>query len=114
MRQETISGVVRGKTPRTTTPVPETETPADLVKRQFTADAPNRLWVADITLWSYRCWVGVCLVCVGCVFPPDGWAGRLLDRMRTDLGVGCVDYGCVCSSGRRCKWAYPSLATRGI
>lgn len=44
-----IRGVVRGKFPRTTRPAPETDRPADLVDRDFTAQAPNQLWVADIT-----------------------------------------------------------------
>ena len=48
-RELGIRGVVRGKFPRTTRPAPETDRPADLVDRDFTAHAPNRLWVADIT-----------------------------------------------------------------
>jgi putative transposase len=49
MRQAGLRGVIRAKNPRTTRPVPETARPADLVNRQFTAQAPNQLWVADIT-----------------------------------------------------------------
>jgi len=49
MRELGISGVVRGKPKRTTVPAPEGERPEDLVKRNFSAPAPNRLWVADIT-----------------------------------------------------------------
>jgi len=49
MREAGLRGVSRAKSPRTTKPAPETGRPADLVKRQFTADAPNCLWVADIT-----------------------------------------------------------------
>jgi putative transposase len=45
-----IAGVVRGKTKRTTIPAETAEQrPADLVERNFTAPAPNRLWVADLT-----------------------------------------------------------------
>ncbi|MGH9072804.1 MAG: IS3 family transposase, partial [Acidimicrobiales bacterium] len=44
-----IAGVVRGKKKRTTVPAEQSERPADLVKRDFTAPAPNRLWVADLT-----------------------------------------------------------------
>jgi putative transposase len=44
-----IRGVVRGKTKRTTTPAETAERPADLVERDFSAPAPNRLWVADLT-----------------------------------------------------------------
>ena len=49
MRELGIAGVVRGKPKRTTVPADLAERPADLVKRDFSAPAPNRLWVADIT-----------------------------------------------------------------
>jgi putative transposase len=44
-----ICGVVRGKPRRTTTPAEADQRPADLVERDFSAPAPNRLWVADLT-----------------------------------------------------------------
>jgi putative transposase len=44
-----IHGVVRGSKRRTTIPDQADQRPADLVKRDFTAPAPNRLWVADLT-----------------------------------------------------------------
>jgi putative transposase len=43
-----LSGVVRGKKKRTTWPAEVSVRPADLVERQFTAPAPNQLWVADL------------------------------------------------------------------
>ena len=47
----------RGKPWRTTTPDPQAARRPDLVERDFTASAPNELWVAD---FSYlRCWEGV-------------------------------------------------------
>lgn len=47
----------RGKPWRTTTPDPDAPRRPDLVERDFTASAPNELWVAD---FSYlRCWEGV-------------------------------------------------------
>jgi putative transposase len=49
MRELGIAGVVRGKPRRTTTPAEPADRPADLVERDFTAPAPNRLWVADLT-----------------------------------------------------------------
>jgi putative transposase len=50
MRQLGLKGVVRGKAKRTTTSAePTGPRPADLVERRFTAPAPNRLWVADLT-----------------------------------------------------------------
>ena len=51
-----LSGVVRGKKKRTTIPAELSPRPADLVERNFTAEAPNRLWVADLTYVST--WTG--------------------------------------------------------
>jgi putative transposase len=47
----------RGRPWRTTKADPAALRPADLVKRDFTAKAPNRLWVGDFTY--LRCWEGV-------------------------------------------------------
>jgi putative transposase len=51
-----LSGVVRGKRKRTTYPAELSQRPADLVERNFTAAAPNRLWVSDLTYVST--WTG--------------------------------------------------------
>jgi putative transposase len=58
MRAEGIRGAKRrGKPWRTTTPDPQGARRPDLVERDFTAERPNELWVAD---FSYlRCWEGV-------------------------------------------------------
>jgi len=50
-----LQGAMRGKACRTTIGDDATDRPADLVQRQFTAERPNQLWVADITYvatWS--------------------------------------------------------------
>jgi putative transposase len=55
MQELNLEGVRRGKQKRTTVPAEVGERPADLVDRKFTAPAPNRLWVADLTYvptWS--------------------------------------------------------------
>jgi putative transposase len=55
MQELNLEGVRRGKPKRTTFPAEVGERPADLVDRKFTAPAPNRLWVADLTYvptWS--------------------------------------------------------------
>ncbi len=44
-----LKGVRRGRNPVTTKPAKQPDSRPDLVKRNFTADAPSRLWVADIT-----------------------------------------------------------------
>jgi putative transposase len=58
MRAEGIQGAKRrGKPWRTTTPDPDARRRPDLVQRDFTAEHPNQLWVAD---FSYlRCWEGM-------------------------------------------------------
>jgi putative transposase len=49
MRQRGWEGARRGRPVRTTVASEHDNRPADLVQRQFTAAAPNRLWVADFT-----------------------------------------------------------------
>jgi putative transposase len=85
MKTHGIQGAQRrGKPWRTTKPDPQAARRPDLVQRDFAAEAPNRLWVADI---SYlRCWEGL----VFFAFVLDafsrvivGW--QLAGHMRTDL-----------------------------
>lgn len=57
MAELELEGAVRGKTWRTTIPSSVGSRPADLVDRDFSATAPNRLWVADLTYVST--WPGV-------------------------------------------------------
>ena len=49
MKLAGVEGVRRGRTPITTRPTGEPDTRPDLVERQFTAEGPHQLWVADIT-----------------------------------------------------------------
>ena len=54
-------GALRGKRVQTTIPDPKNARPRDLVDRDFTATAPNQLWVADFTYvatWSGTVYVG--------------------------------------------------------
>ena len=48
MRAQKLSGLVRRRRGRTTIRVPGVRVANDLVGRDFTAPAPNRLWVADM------------------------------------------------------------------
>ena len=60
MRAEGLRGVRRSApaAPRTTVPGTGPDPRADLVDRQFTATAPNCLWVADITyIRTFSGWV---------------------------------------------------------
>ncbi len=55
MRAADISGAARRRRARTTRPDPCAQRPGDLVRRDFTAVAPNRLWVTDL---RGRRWAG--------------------------------------------------------
>jgi transposase InsO family protein len=58
MREHGIQGAKRrGRPWRTTTPDPAAHRPPDLVERDFTAERPDQLYVADFTY--LRCWEGV-------------------------------------------------------
>jgi putative transposase len=86
MREHGICGAKRrGKPWRTTTrPDPAARRRPDLVDRDFGADGPNRLWVADITY--LRCWEGI----VFFAFILDAYSRRIVGwqlagHMRTTL-----------------------------
>jgi putative transposase len=56
MRELGIAGAAAArKKPRTTVPDLAEQRPADLLERDFTAPAPNRRWVADITYVATTC-----------------------------------------------------------
>jgi putative transposase len=56
MKELGIAGAcAQRKKPRTTVPDAASERPADLLERDFTAEAPNRRWVADITYVDTAC-----------------------------------------------------------
>nr|WP_281182373.1 IS3 family transposase [Nocardia miyunensis] len=60
MRELGMNGVVRGRKQRTTIAGKDGVRAADKLNRDFTAEAPNRVWVADFTYvstwtgWAYR------------------------------------------------------------
>lgn len=91
MRDLEIQGVVRGKPKRTTIPSDDPAArPADLVDRQFTATAPNRLWVADLTY--VRTWSGFVYVS----FIIDVFSRRIVGwqasrSLRTDLALNALE-----------------------
>ena len=101
MRTLGLHGAVRGKTRVRTTVGDETSgRPADLVKRQFRATAPNRLWVADLTsVKTHAGWVYVAFIIdvfSRCIV---GWqASRSL---RTDLALDALEMALWRRRGRR-------------
>jgi putative transposase len=85
MSAEGIQGAKRrGRPWRTTKPDPDARWRPDLVQRNFAVDAPDRLWVADL---SYlRCWEGL----VFFAFVVDAFSRRVVGwqlaaHMRTTL-----------------------------
>jgi putative transposase len=60
MKRLGLRGAVRGKVKRTTIACDKAACADDLVKRDFTASAPNTLWVADFTYVST--WTGWCYI----------------------------------------------------
>ena len=90
MRIAGIEGVRRGKRVRTTKADPGAGRHPDLVKRDFTAPAPNQLWVTDLTY--VPTWAGVAYVC----FITDafsrmivGW--RVASNMRTTMVLDAIE-----------------------
>src|SRR5215472_13424954 len=86
-----LEGVVRGKRKRITTISSEVDPrPADLVERNFTAEAPNALWVADLTYVST--WSGFAYVAfVIDVFSRGivGW--RVCRSLHADLALDALE-----------------------
>ena len=78
MREEGLADAVRGRAwKRTTTSDAAAARSADLVDRQFGVDAPNRLWVADLTyVATWRGFVHVAFVLDAYVRRIDGVARR--------------------------------------
>jgi transposase InsO family protein len=65
MKPICIEGVRRGRRCITTIPADAAHKPLDLVNREFSADRPNQLWVADITYvatWSGFVYVALVVV----------------------------------------------------
>jgi putative transposase len=72
MRAAGIAGVSRRRTTRTTVRDREDRPAPDLVERNFAAEGPNRLWVADITYiptWAGFLYLAVVL---------DAWSRRIV------------------------------------
>jgi Integrase core domain/HTH-like domain len=127
MAELELVGAVRGKTWWTTISSHVGERPADLVDRNFSATAPNRLWVTDLTYVST--WPGV----VYTAFVTDvfsryivGW--KVSTNLRSELALdalemaiwsrgttdlkGLVDHsdpGCALVAVNNCAWVRLTL-----
>jgi putative transposase len=90
MRERSLVGVHRRRFTRTTIANKDERPAPDLVKRNFTATAPNQLWVADITY--VPTWAGFLFLAVVLdVFSRRivGWA--MATHMRTKLILDALD-----------------------
>ena len=90
MQRLGIQGVRRGKSQRTTRPDPKQPCPLDRVNRQFVAERPNQLWVADFTYVST--WQGFVYV----AFVIDVFARRIVGwrvsrSMQTDFVLDALE-----------------------
>ena len=90
MKVAGLKGVRRGKRFITTKSDPSAVRPPDLVNRDFTAEAPNRLWIVDFTYvptWSGMAFTAFC----SDVFSRRivGW--RTTDSMSTALPLDALE-----------------------
>ncbi len=90
MRADGLKGVCRRKWVVTTTRDAEATPAADLVQREFRAEAPNRLWVADITYiptWAGFLYLAVVLDAFSRKIV--GWA--MAEHLRTELVLAALN-----------------------
>jgi len=90
MRAAGLAGVSRRRGIRTTRRSPRARPAPDLVERNFTADGPDRLWVADITY--VRTWAGFLYLAVVL----DVWSRRVVGwamatHLRTELVLEALE-----------------------
>src|SRR5674476_468462 len=85
-----LGGVTRARTIRTTHPAPLVQRPADLVNRTFSAPAPNRLWLADITyVWTVTGFCYAAFIVDAFSRAIVGW--RVAATLRTDLAHDALE-----------------------
>jgi putative transposase len=89
MRAAGLQGVSRRKSVRTTVREPGAQRAPDLVNRDFSADRPNRLWVADITY--IHTWAGFLYLAVVL----DAFSRRIVgwsmaNHLRTELVIDAL------------------------
>ncbi len=92
MRSAGIEGVHLRKRWRTTNADPNHKPAPDLVDRDFTATAPNRLWVADFTyVRTFQGFLYLAIVLDVFSRKVVGW--KMSDRMKTDLVLDAFEMG---------------------
>jgi putative transposase len=91
MRDLGLSGARRGRAYKVTTrPDERQHRPADLVDRQFHADEPNRLWVADLTyVKTHTGWVYAAFILDVFSRMVVGW--QISESLRSDLAIDALE-----------------------
>ena len=90
MRRLGLRGVRRGKVVRTTVGDSKAICPLDRVKRHFSAERPNQLWVSDFTYVStWQGWLYVAFVIDVFARRIVGW--RVSSSMRTDFVLDALE-----------------------
>jgi putative transposase len=91
MNEMGLSGVQKGRRYKVTTIGDESlHRPSDLVDRHFVADAPNRLWVADLTyVKSHSGWVYVAFIIDVFSRFIVGW--QVSNSLRSDLAIDALE-----------------------
>ena len=91
MREEGLTGARRGRQFKVTTITDENQDrPSDLVDRQFVANAPNRLWVADLTyVKTHRGWTYVAFIIDVFSRAIVGWQAST--SLRSDLAIDALE-----------------------
>lgn len=90
MRDAGLSGLIERKRGRTTMRVPGVRVADDLGERRFRRDAPNVLWIADVTyLRTWEGWLFLAAV-------QDAYSGRIVGwsmaaHMRAELVVDALE-----------------------
>jgi transposase InsO family protein len=110
MKQLGLRGAVRGKKVKTTWPDKTAARPDDLVQRDFSAAAPNQLWVADLTYVASRSGF-VYVAFVIDVFSRSivGW--RVSSSLRTDLALDALEQAL---HARQCPDGLVHHSDRGV
>lgn len=92
MKSLGLKGISRAKGPKTTITRSGPDTRPDLVDRDFTATAPDRLWVADLTyVRTFTGWVYAAFVLDVFSRRIVGW--QLATHLRTDLALDALNMG---------------------
>ena len=90
MRQIGLVGVKREKSKRTTVAAETGPRPADLVDRDFSAQAPNRLWVSDLTyVWTTQGFCYVAFIIDAFSRMIVGW--KVSTSLRSDLALDALE-----------------------